>query len=293
MTILNNAVDTQVTNNEALAEALNRVQGIQGDFAKARGRKALALLIATGFVHIDYLLSNVSEADRSTILDRHQIKMRENANRFSPFIACLFGETDPKKDKIKGLDGREYPVWVPDSNYAVYFHTMEWCAERGFDHSTDVKKIAAAIAEEGAQTIANQRKARLSTAAKDEAKPTVEKHREVYLADGPAITVAIDGLDVPEGAGKFIAIIAERTGAGFVIRGVSDKNAEAKLNKLAGDEYDKLIAAREAAEERKRLKEELRAEMAAEQARSGFTLNDQVKIARQNVEAKLAERSEG
>lgn len=257
MHIEDNNTATVISPAEAQLESVLRdVQAIQTIYKNQRGKRALAETIARTFLLIEFILAEVDEAVQIIILDQHQVKRKAGTSDFTPWINCAFGE-EKVGEKVRALDGHEYAPWEPNPSMAVYHHTMEELRASGFGRDSNVDEVVQHIMDAGgSQTMANARKKRLAAARAQDNAPTVERQRELYLADGPAIAVELPGLIVPEDAGAFISLVVERVNGSYVVRGVSDKNASGKLTKLAADAYGTLKSARDAAEEQQRVEVE-------------------------------------
>ena len=247
-----------------LTTTLTNLNSLQATFKKQRGKKPLALMVATLMVSVENIIANVDESVRQLILSQYQIKLpREGSSRFSPWISITWGEDDAKADKVEAIDGKHYTRWVPDASMAVYFHAMEAAADEGFDADSDPAKIAEwFLAEGGTQKVANARKKQKADERAGRQSPSEERARELYLSDGPATPLSLDAstLNLPDDVAVFFTLVVERAENGtLVARGVADKDASKSLNKMAAGSFDALNAARTAAADRQRWIEEGRA----------------------------------
>lgn len=170
-----------------LNDTLQNIGSLKAQFVKARGRKALAGMIVTGFIQSLTIIHSVSDDVQALILSQHQISMANEANRFSPWIACCFGEDDPNAEKVADLLGEQCAKWMPDKSMARYFHTMEALSEAGFTETSPVKDMVDWIMKEGGcQTVANKRKDKVKLEENPELLEAQAEQRELYLSDGPS-----------------------------------------------------------------------------------------------------------
>lgn len=242
------------TFKQQLRDTLQNIGSLKAQFVKARGRKALAGMIVTGFIQSLTIINSVSEDVQALILSQHQISMASEANRFSPWIACCFGEDDLNAEKVADLLGAQCAKWMPDKSMARYFHTMEALSEAGFTETSLVKDMVDWIIKEGGcQTVANKRKDKVKLEANPELLEAQAEQRELYLSDGPSAPIVLDTntIKLPDDIGPFFTLVVEKTKTGdLIVRGVGDKNAVNKLNKLAETAYPELKAAKDEAEKK-------------------------------------------
>lgn len=262
---MTNVNTTETTNNDtnieesaaykqSLADVRNELNKAQGTYKKLRGHRALGTVVATSFRGGMMFLKSTADV-QSLVLSQHQVNMNGEVNRFSPWIAASCGEEDLKSANVQAIDGKEYPKWVPDANMKRYFHTMEALDAEGFDENSDIKAMVDWImAQGGSQSIVNKR----LKAAKEASKPDREKKEkdecELYLKDGPSVPIALDTKAIKLGDVKqFFTLLVEKGDDGsFIVRGVGETDASAKLKKLAetaypqlkleADAYDKALA---------------------------------------------------
>lgn len=275
------------TPNEAqqIADALSKVSTIQILFKKVRGRAALAQINAEAYKNSCAMMA-MPEVVQLTVMSRFQIKTKEGTNRFSKWIMCQFGEVDPDKTgkKIPALDGKEYPIWVSDKTMAPYFHLYEELWAAGFDQHSGVKDIVDWIMERGgAQKVANARKTRLATAGKPKADELAKTERELFCEEGPAAVIELDDtmLPIPADAATFFTLVVEkRLDGSLVVRGIGEKDATARLNKLANAAYPELKAKRE----KDQIKANAKAEAIAEIVDETLDLSKPIILTQEMVE---------
>jgi len=259
---INNPTSTTGEEQARINAARSLIEAQQVAYANARGRKALARMVADAHVCISTIIATVDDETQALILSQYQAKPASgNTSKYSPYIATMWGENDPDPAKKKlALDGKEYRVWHPNLSMAVYFHTMEELAAAGFDGNSDPAVVAEhIISKGGAQKMANERKARIAKKAKPGREKTEQEQRELYLEVGPQCDIALNPEEIrlPADAGTYVSLVVERCADGsFKVRGVAEKNALGKLNRLAKDAYDGLVRAKADQEERARILEE-------------------------------------
>ncbi|MEV4934903.1 hypothetical protein [Sphingobium sp. LSP13-1-1.1] len=294
-TIDDAAFEQDAAYEQSLADVRSELDKAQSTYKKMRGNRALGMIVATSFKAGKKFLKSEPSV-QALILSQHQINMTGNVNRFSPWIAASCGEEKPGADKVKAIDGNEYPKWVPDANMKRYFHTMEALDEAGFDETSDVKMMTDWImAQGGSQSIVIKRLAAAKADEKPEREKREEEQRKLYLRDGPQASISLDtnAIKLPEGTAAYFTLVIEKGSDGsFIVRGVAEKDASAKLKKLAEVAYDDLKL-------RSELKAELKAEQEAEKgekinniASGEVTLTPEIKanaraalVAKQSVEA--------
>ena len=274
------------------SDTLQNIGSLKTQFAKARGRKALAGMIVTGFIQSLTIINSVSEDVQALILSQHQISMASEANRFSPWIACCFGEDDAGAEKVADLLGAQCPKWMPDKSMARYFHTMEALSEAGFTETSPVKDMVDWIIKEGGcQTIANKRKDKLKKNTQPAVEEVQKQRRDLYLSEGPSAPLVLDTnlIKLPDDLGAYFTLVVEKGESGtFTVRGVGDTDAIGKLNKLAENAYTELLAAQKAAEAREAMRAEILEELAT--SKHAGLLKGEVKVTPEmiaNAKAKL------
>lgn len=248
-------------------EGVRLIRTQQSGYKRMRGRRALAEMVADGYVCITTIIATVPDEQQASILSQYQIKIDNRTKSvYSPWIAAMWGEEHIDTAKTaEAFDGKSYAVWQPNTSMAVYAHTMHELLDNKVmdDHADWI------MSKGGAQVVANQRKARLAKAAAGPAKEKDDEQRKLYLSDGPRAPIDLNTsvIKLPEDVGKFVSVIVERLDDGtFAAIGVADKDATAKLTKLAKDNYASLLSAREEKSRLEAMREEVRAEILAASA---------------------------
>lgn len=235
---------TTITTSTSSVNAHAILKKEQANYAKARGRAALIEMVVDGFIAASTILADLTVEEQVLLLNQHQINMATGSTSpFSPLIAAMWGEHDLNAAKVPDLDGVDQPKWVPNKSMAVYFHTMETLREQGFGAGSDRKEMIAILTKAGgAQKVANARKKRLADQAKPARIMEVQDRRKLYLDEGPQITIDLpaSALNLPAKAGKFVTIIVERDGDSLIFRGLAEKDADARLTKLADENHVQL-----------------------------------------------------
>jgi hypothetical protein len=266
MTTIPENNETPIAQN-LVDEGVRLIRTQQSGYKRMRGRRALAEMVADGYVCITTIIASVPPEDQALILSQYQIKIDgRTQSMYSPWIAAMWGEEHIDTTKTAdALDGKSYVVWQPNASMAVYAHTMHELLDNGVmtNHADWI------MSKGGAQVVANERKARLAKSAAGPAKEKDEEQRKLYLSDGPRAPVDLNTsvIMLPEDAGRFVSIIVERLDDGtFAAIGVAEKDATAKLTKLAKDNYATLLSAREEKLRVEAIREEVRAEIQAASA---------------------------
>lgn len=235
-------VEAGAAYEQSLADVRTELGKAQGTYKKLRGHRALGTVVATSFKGGMMFLKSSADV-QALILSQHQVNMNGEVNRFSPWIAASCGEEDLNGEKVQAIDGKEYPKWVPDANMKRYFHTMEGLVAAGFDESSDITSMVDWIMKQGgSQSIVKNRQKAANEASKPDREKKEKAARELYLKDGPCAAIDIDTNAIKLGDVKqFFTLLVEKGEDGsFIVRGVGETDASAKLKKLAETAYPQL-----------------------------------------------------
>ncbi|WIA55081.1 hypothetical protein N6H05_18875 [Sphingobium sp. WTD-1] len=236
--------------DKELASVRSDIGGQQAAWKAARGKAALARMVAQAFVTADFILNNVDEEVQAIVLSQHQMDFgRAGTSRFTPWLMTAWGEEDPLADKVKAIDGQLYSKWNAEKSMAFYFHACEAAADAGYSHKSSVDEVVAYfVANGGASVVANKRKSAKAEEAKKDREPTEKVEREMYLQDGPAVRIDIEpaALALPKDTNGYFTVLLERDELGNTFfRGVASTKADSVLQKLAKEAYPALKAERE------------------------------------------------
>lgn len=253
---------------EQMERAISSINAEQVHYRKVRGRAALAHMVAAGYKTISFIHANVGEDVQVAILDQHQLTKKAGANRFTPWINCIWGEVDEKADKVIDLSGLAHPKWVPNLSMSVYFHTMEALAAAGFDANSETDSMVTWIMERGgSQSVANARKRAVAADPDPAIEQRIWARRDLYCEYGPSAEFDLDTSVIKlsdDVATYFTLLVERRTDGKFIARGVVEPNAIGRLNKLADDNGEALLAIKREADLREVLRAEEREKLIAE-----------------------------
>jgi hypothetical protein len=222
-------------NDDAAVRKL--VAGQQTAFAKARGSRALALMVAEAYVTIRLIITNASPETQAAILDEHDVMAAdEGTSMFTPWIKVYWGEAHlDENETFRDSEGETRRQWVPDRSMEIYHHTMESLLARGTE-TTDVEAVADVIIEcKGASAMARERQGRINKEKRNVSEAGAENTQKLFLAETKRAIVDVV-IDRPEKVGKYMTLLVRvLEGDAVEVLGVANADAKKELHKLADE----------------------------------------------------------
>lgn len=228
-------IDSALNEDAAVREL---VAGQQTAFAKARGSRALALMVAEAYVTIRKIITNASPETQAAILDEHDVMAAdEGTSMFTPWIKVYWGEAHlDENETFRDSDGETRRKWVPDRSMEIYHHAMESLLARGTE-TTDVEAVADVIMEsKGASAMARERQGRINKEKRNVSEAVTENTQKLFLAETKRAIVDV-AIDRPEKVGKYMTLLVRvLDGTAVEVLGVANADAKKELHKLADEQ---------------------------------------------------------
>jgi hypothetical protein len=248
MSVLNAPIAATISDLNQIAAPATQM------FKNMRGSKALAELIGNVKEAIDRIRREVpEEVIAEWFISKGIIQKGNSTSIYPAFIAAICGEEHLEGKKFTSdINGKVYPIWVPDRSMEIYFHTME-----ELDHLGIRANYKDAIMNNGgAAKMARNRQKRINSAAK----PSLQAEAEIQLKTLITKTekTPLKGVKAPklkdETQSKFFTLLCYSEGNEVVSLGVVDANAGVTARKMAKARYAQLSKAQPVAVEAKETK---------------------------------------